>query len=132
MPDLTDCTVLLVDDTPENMDILVEALGDVVDVTVALDGETALETIAAEKPDLILLDIEMPGMDGFEVCRRLKHDPETSGIPVIFLSARTDETSRRQGLDLGALDFITKPFVTHDVVVTVREALAPKNCAEHG
>ena len=80
-------TVMIVDDTETNIDILVEALGGDFDLRVAMDGETALEAIADEPPDLILLDIMMPGMDGYEVCSRLKSAPETRDIPVVFLTA---------------------------------------------
>lgn len=103
-------SVLLVDDTEANIDILVEALGDDYDVRVALDGETALEDVAEDRPDLILLDIMMPGMDGYAVCEQLKNDPETRDIPIIFLTAMTEEQNEAKGLELGAVDYVTKPF----------------------
>ena len=81
--------VLVVDDTETNIDILVETLGDTYDVSVAMDGESALEAVTDEVPDLVLLDIMMPGMDGYEVCRRLKADDATRNVPVIFLTAMT-------------------------------------------
>ena len=110
MKDLSECTVLIVDDTETNVDILVDTLGEDYDIAVAMDGESALEAVEEELPDLILLDIMMPDMDGFEVCKRLKDNPETADIPVIFLSALTEADEKQKGLKLGAVDFLTKPF----------------------
>lgn len=126
MADLSDCTVLVVDDAEANIDILVEALGESYDIRVALDGESALETVSKTKPDLILLDIMMPGIDGYEVCNRLKQDPETSGILVIFLTALTDDLDEAKGLALGAVDYITKPFNPELVKSRVRNQLELK------
>ncbi len=103
-------SVLVVDDTEANVDILVETLSGEYDVRVALDGETALEDVAEDKPDLILLDIMMPGMDGYEVCQRLKQDSSTRDIPVVFLTAMVEEQDEAKGLALGAVDYVTKPF----------------------
>jgi putative two-component system response regulator len=102
--------VLIVDDTELNIDILVEALGELYDLRVAMDGKSALEVVGAEKPDLILLDVMMPEMDGYEVCRRLKSEFATKNIPIIFLTALDKETDEAFGLGLGAVDYITKPF----------------------
>ena len=102
--------VLIVDDTEANIDLLVGMLDAAYDVRVATDGAEALEAVAEEKPDMILLDVMMPGMDGYEVCRRLKENPETRGIPVIFLTAMTGENEEARGLSLGAVDYIAKPF----------------------
>jgi putative two-component system response regulator len=110
MTDLSECKVLVVDDTEANVDILVETLGSDYDVSVAMDGESALEDVADEKPDLILLDIMMPGIDGYEVCRQLKADKNTRSIPIIFLTAMTEEQDEAKGLELGAVDYVTKPF----------------------
>ncbi len=110
MTDYSNCIVLAVDDTEANIDILVETLGDQYELRVALDGESALENVAEENPDLILLDIMMPGMDGYEVCRRLKSDPGTRDIPVVFLTAVNQEQNETKGLLLGAVDYVTKPF----------------------
>ena len=110
MNELSECTVLIVDDTETNIDILVDTLGEDYDIAVAMDGESALEAVEEEPPDLILLDIIMPDMDGFEVCKRLKDNPETADIPVIFLSALTEAHEKQKGLELGAVDFLTKPF----------------------
>lgn len=110
MIDLSDCTVLVVDDVEENIDILVEALGQSYEVSVAMDGKAALETVAEEMPDLILLDIMMPEMDGFDVCDRLKSHEDTKHIPIIFLTAMAEEQDEAFGLAMGAVDYITKPF----------------------
>lgn len=79
-------------------------------VSVASGGKEGLEKAGAEKPDLILLDVMMPEMDGYETCRRLKITPETQGIPVIFLSARAQQTEIQKGKDLGAIGYLVKPF----------------------
>jgi len=102
--------ILIVDDMAINLDILVETLGADFDISVALDGKSALQSCAEHCPDLILLDIMMPGMDGYEVCRRLKEDRLTCEMPVIFITALTDADDESKGLGLGAVDYITKPF----------------------
>jgi CheY-like chemotaxis protein len=102
--------ILVVDDAEVNIDILVEFLGGEYNVDPATDGLQALERVVTEAPDIILLDVIMPGMDGFEVCRRLKADERTAEIPVIFITALDDISSETRGLALGAIDFITKPF----------------------
>ncbi|MBF0161685.1 MAG: two-component system response regulator [Magnetococcales bacterium] len=102
--------ILVVDDTRTNIDLLVHLLGDQYEVSVALDGESALEVAMEERPDLILLDIMMPGMDGYEVCRRLKMREETRNIPILFVTARKESVDEEQGFALGAVDYITKPF----------------------
>jgi two-component system sensor histidine kinase/response regulator len=102
--------VLVVDDTETNLDIVVDALSDEYEVSVANDGVTALEFVGESPPDLILLDIMMPGMDGFEVCRRLKENQSTELIPVIFLTAKSETDDIVHGFDLGAADYLQKPF----------------------
>ena len=103
--------VLAVDDTPANLDILSAILRDDYKVKVARDGPKALDLAKREpKPDVILLDIMMPGLSGYEVCEQLKADPETSSIPVIFITAKTEIEDEQRGLALGAVDYITKPF----------------------
>ena len=89
-------------------------------VRSAGDGELALLSIEAEQPNLILLDFNLPGINGVEVCRRLKADPETSGIPIIFISAKSEEVDKVIGLELGADDYIVKPFGIREVVARVR------------
>ena len=98
--------IMVVDDTEANIDILVETLADDYKVSVAMDGESALEDIKVNRPDLILLDVMMPDMDGYEVCRRLKADPQTRDIPIIFVTAKSDESDETKGLDMGAVDYI--------------------------
>ncbi len=120
MIDLSSATVMIVDDTVTNIDILVETLGETYTLSVAMDGESALEAIAERLPDLILLDIMMPGMDGYEVCEHLKQKDETRSIPIIFLTAMTGEGDEAKGLALGAVDYITKPFKPSLVKARVR------------
>ncbi|MBK9441863.1 MAG: two-component system response regulator [Comamonadaceae bacterium] len=105
-------TVLVVDDVPENIAIANSVLKDSYKVQTALDGATALDLVlgARRRPDLILLDIQMPGMDGYEVCRRLKNDPKSRSIPVIFLTALADQMDEARGFVAGAVDYIHKPF----------------------
>jgi putative two-component system response regulator len=103
-------TILIVDDNATNAELLYEILKESYDVLVALDGPFALETAKEELPDLILLDVMMPKMDGYEVCRKLKEDPETAQIPVIFITACQDETNLSQIHQSGAFGFISKPI----------------------
>jgi len=98
MTDLSGCKVLVVDDTEANIDLLVEALGDDYELMVAMEGEEALEMVLEEPPDLILLDIMMPGMDGFEVCEKLKAIPATAQIPFVFLSGKSDKEDIDKGM----------------------------------
>jgi len=103
--------ILVVDDGPENGLLLSAGLRDLYEVLVATDGGGALARASAQdQPDLILLDVLMPGLDGYEVCRRLKEDERTSRIPIIFLTARNSESDEMHGLSLGAVDYISKPF----------------------
>jgi len=116
--------VLIVDDTPENIQVLMGTLKDQYAIVAAINGEKALKMAVAEpRPDLILLDIMMPGMDGFEVCSRLKSDPETRDIPVIFLSALDDTANKVKGFATGAVDYISKPFQPQEVHVRVNTHL---------
>jgi class 3 adenylate cyclase len=116
--------VLIVDDTPENIQILMGTLKDQYAIVAAINGDKALKMAVAEpRPDLILLDIMMPGMDGFEVCSRLKADPITRDIPVIFLSALDDTANKVKGFAAGAVDYISKPFQPEEVHVRVNTHL---------
>ena len=116
--------ILLVDDNPTNLQVLVGTLeGRGYNLLIAKNGESALTIVRKARPDLILLDIMMPGIDGFEVCRRLKADPATQEIPVIFLSALGETTDKVHGLDLGAADYITKPFQPEEVIARVNTQL---------
>jgi len=123
MKELSDCTVLVVDDTEANVDILVDALGELYDVSVAMDGREALETVAEGPPDLILLDIMMPEMDGYEVCRKLKSNERFAQIPIIFLTALTEIENKTKGFQMGAVDYITKPFEIAEVNARVKTHL---------
>lgn len=109
MTDLSDCTVMVVDDIETNIDLMVELLGEDYQVSVALDGPTALEYALEDPPDLILLDIMMPGMDGYEVCRKLKENKATCDIPVIFVTAKDEVEDETEGFKAGAVDYISKP-----------------------
>ncbi len=93
--------ILLVDDTEENIDLLIGIFGDDYDLSVAMDGPSALKRVSQIPPDLILLDIMMPGMDGYEVCRQLKTVETTRNIPIIFLTAMTEEHDETEGLAIG-------------------------------
>ncbi|WP_372053234.1 two-component system response regulator (plasmid) [Tistrella mobilis] len=119
-------TILLVDDTPSNLTIVNAVLKDDYRTRIATGGAKALEIAAAAegRPDLVLMDVMMPGMDGYEVCRRLKADPATADIPVIFLTALHDERDERAGFAAGGVDFITKPFSPEIVRARVRTHLA--------
>jgi len=120
-------TVLVVDDTPDNLALMSTLLKDDYKVKVANGGEKALKIAASEAPpDLILLDIMMPDMDGYEVCRRLKRDPKTMAIPVIFLTAKAEMEDERKGLELGAVDYVTKPISPPIVLARVKNHLALK------
>jgi len=113
--------ILIVDDTPLNIGVISGALKDSYKTKVATTGEKALALASAEeKPDLILLDIMMPGMDGYEVCSRLKADPATSEIPVIFLTGQTSAEDETRGFEVGAVDYVHKPFSPAVVKARVR------------
>ena len=124
-------TVLVVDDTPENLTLMGALLRDHFMVKVANNGEKALKiAISDTLPDLVLLDIMMPGLDGYEVCRRLKATAATRDIPVIFLTARSDPDDERMGLALGAVDYITKPISPPILLARVNTHLALKATAD--
>lgn len=116
--------ILVVDDTPGNLEVLCLALEAVhYDVMVADSGPVALDLASRFAPDLILLDVTMPGMDGFEVCRRLQHDEGTQPIPVIFLTARGDVDNVVEGLEAGGVDYVIKPIRKQEVLARVRTHL---------
>ena len=119
-------TVMIVDDTPANIEILSETLGEEYELFFATSGADALELIRADKPDLILLDIMMPGMDGYELCSILKGDPATRDIPIIFVTAMIGEEEEIKGLELGAIDYLTKPISPHIVRARVKNHLELK------
>lgn len=112
--------ILIVDDNPTNLSVLAHALkGAGFSVRIATDGQTAIEQIQDELPELILLDVQMPGIDGFETCHLLKDNPLTKDIPIIFMTALADVKSKVKGLSLGAVDYITKPFEQEEVLLRV-------------
>ena len=120
-------TILIVDDEPENIEILSELLGPEYEVFFAVNGREALEVAADQVPDIILLDILLtPEMDGYEVCSRLKKDPKTMAIPVIFITAMDREEDETRGLEAGAMDYITKPISPPIVRARVRNHLELK------
>ena len=120
--------ILIVDDTRENIQILVEALSGEYKISVATNGEDALRIAASQQPpDLVLLDIVMPGLDGYEVCKRLKQDERTQKIPVIFITARIGVEDETHGLEIGAVDYITKPFSLPIVKARVKTHLELKH-----
>jgi putative two-component system response regulator len=115
--------ILAVDDTPENLDVVKGILAAENIVRVAINGMVALKIAQKQSPDLILLDINMPGMDGYEVCSKLKNDENTAHIPVIFLTAELDSASKQKGLELGAVDYVTKPINPEVLKESVRNQL---------
>ncbi|MBU0680884.1 MAG: response regulator [Proteobacteria bacterium] len=120
-------TLLLVDDVPANIKVLIEALEDDYEIIIATNGERALRWATSETPpDLILLDIMMPEMDGYEVCRRLKADPVTREIPVMFVTAINEEEEEARGLAMGAVDYIHKPYSLSIIKARIQTQLALK------
>ncbi|MBF0345164.1 MAG: PleD family two-component system response regulator [Nitrospirae bacterium] len=120
-------SLLIVDDEPSNVKILNELLRADYDIRVATSGERALKiTLSDTPPDLVLLDIMMPGIDGYKVCKRLKADPVTQDIPVIFITSKVDEQDELKGFEAGAVDYVTKPFRPVVVKARVRTHVALK------
>ena len=121
MQTMQNSKILIVDDTPTNLEVLSNALISAnYQVAVALDGESAIAQIKYKPPELVLLDVMMPGINGFETCRRLKADANTSHIPIIFMTALSDTVDKVKGLSLGAVDYITKPFQQEEVMARVK------------
>ena len=115
----------IVDDTPTNLKVLCDYLLEHgFEVFVSMDGETALQQVSKQAPDLILLDVMMPGIDGFETCRRLKASSELKDIPVIFMTALSETTDKVKGFSLGAVDYVTKPIQQEEVLARVTTHLA--------
>ena len=124
-------SLLVVDDNPINLGVVAEHLVDQgFEVLVALDGEEALRRAAHSHPHLILLDVMMPGIDGFETCRRLKAAPGTQDIPVIFMTALDDVADKMAAFDAGGVDFISKPFQFRELLARVRTHLALRDARE--
>lgn len=125
-------TILIVDDNPTNLELLLKNFDQIgFKVLVAKDGPGALKRLQYAKPDLILLDIMMPGMNGIEVCRRLKTDKATQDIPIIFMSALDDITNKIKGFEAGAVDYITKPFQQEEVVARITTHLTLRLLQRH-
>jgi response regulator RpfG family c-di-GMP phosphodiesterase len=124
--------ILAVDDTAASLKLLTDILhGEGYEVRSAINGELALGAAASQSPELILLDVSMPGMDGFEVCQRLKADKRTCGIPVIFVSAMTDTQEKVKGFGIGAVDYVTKPFQREELLARVRTHLELNRLRNH-
>ncbi len=124
--------ILVVDDTPANLEVLSEALSDAgFEVAIATDGELAISQAELSFPSLILLDVMMPGIDGFETCRRLKASNITQDIPVIFMTALADSTDKVRGLNLGAVDYVTKPFQEAELIARVKTQLKLHHLTQH-
>lgn len=116
--------ILIVDDMPSNLDVISEALSDAgFDVAIATSGERALQQIERRPPDLILLDVMMPGIDGFMTCQKIKANPNTEDIPIIFMTALSDIDNKVRALELGAVDYVTKPFHEQEVLARVKTHL---------
>ena len=127
----TKATILIVDDTADNLSLLSSHLKSIYAVKAVNNGDAALRIAFSDQPpDLILLDVMMPNMDGYEVCRRLKADPRTRDVPVIFLTARTSVEDEKFGLDLGAVDYISKPISPPIVLARVKNHLSLKATAD--
>jgi len=116
-------TILIVDDTKENIHMLIGLLGDDYNVMAARGGQAALEIVNEEKIDLILLDIMMPEMDGYEVCEILKSQTATKDIPILFITAKTDEDSIEKAYDVGGVDYVTKPFKPKELLARIQTHL---------
>lgn len=130
MKELSECRVLLVDDAKANLDILVEGLKSDHKLSLALNGEMALQIAQRTPPDLVLLDIVMPGLDGYEVCRRMREMPETAEVPIMFLSSLEEVQNKTRGFEVGANDYLTKPFEMLEVKARVKSLLKAKAYAD--
>lgn len=117
--------ILIADDNPDNLKVLSETLKDIdSDIRIATDGEMTLASIEAEPPELLLLDIHMPRLDGYQVCRQLKAELRFQDIPIIFISALSESFNKVKGFELGAVDYISKPFQIEEVRARVKTHLA--------
>ena len=130
MKDLSESRVLVVDDSEANVDVLVQALRDEYKLSVAMDGETALRAIEKNPPDIVLLDIMMPGIDGYEVCRRIRANEAWRELPVMFLSSLEDARDKARGFEAGGNDYVTKPFEPLEVRARVSSLLRSKAYAD--
>lgn len=123
---MSEKTILVVDDTPENIDVLVGILGDTYKVKAAVNGMIALKIAEKQLPDLILLDIMMPKMDGYEVCKKLKENMITADIPIVFVTGKSDNVEQTKGMQLGAKGYLTKPVNPEGVLAIVQDILSSK------
>ncbi len=131
-PSIWQASILVVDDTPASLKLLTDIMkAEGYEVRSAISGELALHAAISHAPDLVLLDIRMPEMDGFEVCRRLKAAPETSDVPVIFVSAASETDEKVQGFELGAVDYVTKPYQRNELIARVRTHLELHQLRHH-
>lgn len=130
LPEGRDATILVVDDTPENLSLLNALLRERYRVKIATSGERALSIARTAPPDLVLLDVMMPVVDGYETCRRMKEDPLLAEIPVIFLTAKSDVEDEKQGFSVGAVDYITKPLSPSILLSRVRTHVTLKLAQE--
>jgi sigma-B regulation protein RsbU (phosphoserine phosphatase) len=128
--ELSDCRVLIVDDVKANVDVLVQALTGEYKLSVALGGQQAMDAVMRSAPDLILLDIVMPDLDGYEVCRRLRESEATRELPIMFLSSLEDVKDKARGFEVGGNDYLTKPFEVLEVKARVRSLLKAKSYAD--
>ncbi|MFD0868571.1 sigma-54 dependent response regulator [Chlamydia abortus] len=124
-------TILIVDDSPSNILLLQAILGEEYEVLYSTRGEKGLEMAQELQPDLILLDVMMPDMDGYAVCKQLKENPLTVAIPVIFITVLDHEEDEGNGLQAGAIDYITKPFNTTNIMMKIRNHLTFKDLIRH-
>jgi len=123
-------TILIVDDTESNIDMLLAILKEY-DTVVAMSGEDALKIVEEEAIDLVLLDIVMPGIDGFEVCKRMKNAPKTHKIPVVFITAKSDEDTIEEAYAIGGIDYVTKPFKPRELRARVKTHLEFQSMVQH-
>ena len=130
MKELSDCRVLIVDDVKANVDVLVQALSNEYKLSVALSGQQAMDAVLRTQPDLVLLDIVMPDIDGYEVCRRLRDAEATRELPIMFLSSLEDVKDKTLGFEVGGNDYLTKPFEVLEVKARVRSLLKAKAYAD--
>jgi putative two-component system response regulator len=118
-------TVLVVDDAPANLNLLAGLLQADYRVKLAASGAKALDLVQRAAPDLVLLDVMMPEMDGYEVCQKLRANPATRGIPIIFLTAKTEVDDVVRGFEVGASDYVSKPFRPAELLGAIEAALTP-------
>ncbi|WP_462321775.1 response regulator [Halochromatium sp.] len=130
MPERSLAKILIVDDDPATVELIANLFRGQYEILFALTGEKALEIAASTEPDLILLDLMLPGIDGFAVCIQLKADPLTEAIPVLFITGRDDSAAETRALELGAMDYITKPINPLVLQIRVRNQIALKQARD--